>query len=471
MVRLTVEKPNQEADTVTFDAPAELTIGRSSECAYCLDFDPLVSRMHAVLLVDPPSIRIKDLNSTNGLVINGEVFGASSNQRLIQPLELRDGDEVMVGQTRFAVSVGDADLDLGPEFMRLKAEQEAADAAAAPARPAAPEPRCELRVEAFPGDFPGGADAMETLSGAAFGMGATKVVARGREVNETVADLAAVCPEIPGYRVDRFVAAGKTGNVYKARSAANGKNVILKVSPPGGPFSRKLVDDFRREMEEFRELSHRGIAELFAFGDMGQSTFFAASEFVNGENLASYLTRCPGSRIPNNIAFSLLRQMTDAICYLHNSGIVHRDIHPGGVMLFDDNGKLRAKFTDAGTPRFWIESGLGARSLMAGETAARLGFIAPEELVQQGEAKPSADVFSLGSVFYRMVTGRVPYEFSDDVSAARVVEEARIRPIEEFAQGLPETVVVIAERALAPEPEMRYESAIEMLEALENISM
>lgn len=449
MVRLTIEKPNREAEILSFDAPAELMIGRGSECACRLDFDPMASRMHAVLIVDPPSIRIKDLNSTNGLVINGEIYGAAGSQLLIQPIELRDGDELFIGQTRFTISVFDDDLDPGPEFARIKAEQEAA--AIGPKR----------------------GDPMETLPAdkteqrfAGVDMANRRAAARGREVNETVADLAAVCPEIPGYRVERFLAAGKTGNIYKARELSAGETVVLRVVSPETGFTRKLADDFRIETALLRELDHGGITELLSAGTLGHAVFYTVSEFVNGENLASYLARCPGSKLPLNLAFSLLRQMTDAVAYLHDRNIVHRDIHPGSVMLFDDGGTLQAKLTEAGLARFWAENGVIPRTFMPGETE-RLGYLAPEELAQLGESKPSADVFSLGSVFYRMLTGRVPYEFGDESEAVRVVEEGRIRPIEELAADLPGTMAVIAERALAADPEMRYESARELLEALD----
>ncbi len=204
---------------------------------------------------------------------------------------------------------------------------------------------------------------------------------------------------------------------------------------------------------------------------MGQSALYTVSEFVSGESLASYLMRCPGNRIPLATSFSLLRQMAGALCYLHRNDLVHRDIHPGGVMLYDDGGRLRVKFTEAGLSRFWMESGLGSRAMMGGDGTGRLGYLAPEELVQQIEAKPSADVFSLGCVFYQMLTGRVPYEFGEGVSALRVVEEGKIRSIEELVPGLPETIIVSVERTLAPDPEMRYQTACEMLEAMENIAL
>ncbi len=442
MVRITVEKPDREAETLTFESPAELTVGRGADCACRLKFDPMVSRMHAVLLIDPPSVRVKDLNSTNGLVINGELFGAANNQRLIQPLELRDGDEMYIGETRFTVAVLDTGLDLGTEFSRIKAEQEVA----------------AVEVAGGRRERPGG----KSMSG--------RIAAPGGKF-ETGAALAAVCPDIPGYRVERYLAEGLAGSVYKARAAESGVAVVLKTASPAGAFTGELAEEFRRGMEEARELSHLGLAELYAYGDAGQ-TLYTVSEFVNGETLASYLARCPRNRMPLGVSFDLLRQMAGALCYLHRNSIVHRDIHPGGIILYDDNGRLRMKLSEAGLARFWMESGLGARAMPGGEgLAERLGYLAPEELVQRSEAKASGDVFSLACVFYRMISGRVPYEFGGGKSALRVVEEGRIRPIEDVMPGLPETVAVSVDRALSPDPEARYQSACEVLDALESISL
>lgn len=96
---LVLVKPDQQEEVLVFDKPTELTFGRSSACTCCLDFDPLVSRMHAVLLIDPPTVRIRDLNSTNGLIVNGELYGGPEGEKPSQTMELRIGDEVIIGST------------------------------------------------------------------------------------------------------------------------------------------------------------------------------------------------------------------------------------------------------------------------------------------------------------------------------------------------------------------------------------
>lgn len=450
MVRLTIERPEQAPEVVTFDGPTELTIGRSGGCTYCLDFDPMVSRMHAVILVDPPSIRIKDLNSTNGLTINGEVFGALGNQKIIQPLELRDGDEIYVGSTRFLVNLVELEMDLGPELEKLKAEQ----AATAPStRPEVMETSQDRVVSRFM---------------AAEMAGRNLASRQMQSMDDTVANLSAICPDIPGYRVDRYLATGRTGTVYKATSLETGKNVALKVMSPGSAFTKKMLDDFRNEMEHIKRLQHSNLVRLLDAGDMGHATFYTVSEYINGENLASYLDRCPNNRIPLHTSYNLMLQLANAMCYAHKQGMVHRGIHPSGVMLFDDNGRLRAKLTDVGMATFWAESGLDARTMMTSDTG-RLGYVAPEELLQLGESKPSADVFSLTAVFYQMLTSRVPYNFGEMDNAMRVVEEGRITPIESLMSDLPEPLVVIIDRGLAAEADERYQSACELLEALENV--
>ncbi len=102
---LVIVKPDREEEILCFSKPTELTVGRSSACNCCLDFDPMVSRMHAVLLIEPPLVRVRDLNSTNGLIVNGVLYGGADGETTGQILELRNGDEVIVGSTVFRVEL------------------------------------------------------------------------------------------------------------------------------------------------------------------------------------------------------------------------------------------------------------------------------------------------------------------------------------------------------------------------------
>ena len=436
MVRLTIEKPERQPDVLTFEEPAEMTIGRCASCDYVLDFDPMVSRMHAVVLIDPPSVRIKDLNSTNGLTINGEVYGALSNQKIIQPLELRDGDEVRIGATVIRVNlvddsaptarVGQSDtLAVGTEQGRINSSF--VEAESAPVGQAAQSPE------------------------------------------ETVTNLASVPPSVPGYSIVRPLGEGHMGNVYLAVANNGGKTVALKIISPAITFSKKMLDDFRREAAMASRVQHPNIAQLFGTGEIGNGGVFMAMEYVNGENLTSYLQRCPNRRIPLHNAYNLMLQLANALCHVHRQGFVHMDLKPGSVMLYDDNGRLRAKITDMGYAHLMDDTGIAPRGFAGSGDLDRLSYLPPEEVNQVGEAKTTADVFSLSAMFYEMLTGRVPYNFTPGGNNKGVVADADMMSIEEAMPGLPEPLVVIIERGLSTDPEARYQNCCDLLEALENV--
>lgn len=431
MVRLTIIKPEQTPDVLSFEEAAELTVGRSAGCNYCLDFDPMVSRMHAVILIDPPSVRIKDLNSTNGLSINGESYGAYGNQKIIHPIELRDGDEVVIGSTKIRVNV----------------IYESSDGQPPSAAPAAENQKIN--------------SSYTTAEGAAGG----DLEQAGAE--DTVSSTVPSLPSIPGYRLTRFLSKAQTGNVYLGVSNADGKTVAIKVICPGLSFTRKMLDDFRREVAGAAVIQHTNIARMLGSGELGNRGVFLVMEYVNGEDLASYLKRCPNNRIPLHNAYNLMLQLSSAMCYIHSHDFVHMDIKPSSIILYDDNGRLRAKISDMGYAHFMDDTGIAPRGV-ASRDAARLGYLAPEELSPMGDAKTTADVFSLSAVFYEILTGRVPYNFGGGDNAA-VVAAADLTPIEEVMSGLPEPLVVIIERGLSADPEARYQNGCDLLEALENV--
>lgn len=104
-VYLRIMEPGRPERTLTYTGVADVTIGRASGCDIRIDYDPVVSRFHAGLHLDPPSVLIKDLGSRNGISVNGMRFDGMVNQRIIKPRSLRDGDTIVLGRTVVRVSI------------------------------------------------------------------------------------------------------------------------------------------------------------------------------------------------------------------------------------------------------------------------------------------------------------------------------------------------------------------------------
>lgn len=439
MVKITVIRPDREPETLVFEKPTELTVGRSAGCELCLDFDPMVSRMHAVFLFDPPTVRVKDLNSTNGLMINGVAYGGYEGDAVMKPRELHDGDEVMIGGTTFRIGTdgGTNENAKHPHDIYPKDKSTVIDAKVAQTRSA--------RGSAVP----------STIG-----------------INETVTGMENLFPEIPGYRIRGHIGDGKTSSVYYGLSQDDGQRVAIKFITADTPFTKKMLDDFLHETQELRLILHPNIVRLIDVGALGPQNLYLVLEYINGEDLESYLRRCPKHRMPLHSAFALMLQLGAAMCYAHTHGLVHRNLKPRNIILFDDNGKVRAKVEDVGLARSMDDSGIVVTEQMDLDTLS-IGYTAPEQLADIRDPKPTSDVFSLAAISYEMLTGKIPYDFPGGNIAENmaIVAGGRVVPIEERLPDLPEPLVVVIDRALSAEPEERYQNCCDFLEALENMRM
>ncbi len=431
MIRLTLLKPEQPPEEIVFTEPTELSVGRSGSCNCILDFDPLVSRMHAVFLVDPPVVRIKDLNSTNGLVINGETFGALSEQKILQPLELRDGDEVSIGSSRFIVNV---------------VHDEPPGAGAGTGAKPAEKPSAMVNSRIL----------------------AASVSDAGLE--ETVSGVRTELPSISGYRLTKFLSSSSMGAVYQAVALKDNTTVAIKVITPKIPITSKMFEDFRREIDNARRLQHPNLVKLLAAGELNGESIYLVTEFVHGENLTSIIETSPNGRISLHNSYNIILQLANVVCHLQTQGYLHMDLKPSSILIADEAGRLKAKITDQGFARFLDETGIMPRGF-ATDDIGKLGFIAPEELSPINDPKPTADVFSLSAVFYAMLTGRSPYRFESDLPPREVVTQGLIVPIEEALPGIPEPLVVIIERGLSVDADARYQNVCDLYEALESAWM
>lgn len=429
-VCLTFIKPDATEEALVFDTATEITLGRSPNCTYCLDFDPMVSRMHAVLLIDPPTVRIKDLNSTNGMIINGQPFGGVGGENSAQPVELVAGDEVIVGTTRLRMDlVTDNALDkISERTLRRSSAAESTVVKIGKLK--------HWKLSDF-------------LS-----------------QEERMTALATNFPEIPGYRIKKYLGSSRRAAVYQALNRF-GDKVAVKILEPGEPFTRKMFDDFSKSMEKSKGFHNRQLNALLDLGALGDENIYLVSEYVNGEDLASYLLRCTNHRIPLHAAYGLMLQICLGMGVGHQKGLVHRNLKPQNIILYDDSGKLSSQVTGIGVAKDLDHAGILAAGAVL-ESGDNHGYMPPELLVDARDFRPTTDVFSLAAVFYEMLTGSVPYDFSDiDEDPLKVVAEGRVIPLEDRMAGLPEPLVVAIDRCLSTDPDDRYASCVDMLEALE----
>src|SRR6266404_7945046 len=204
----------------------------------------------------------------------------------------------------------------------------------------------------------------------------------------------------PQLEILGFVGKGGMGAVYKARQPALERIVALKILPPQAASGPGFAERFHREARALARLNHPNIVAVHDFGQAGALPFFIM-EFVDGPNLRQ-LERA-GKLSPRE-ALQIVPQICEALQFAHDEGIVHRDIKPENILL---DKKGRVKIADFGIAKI-----LGREPDVAlTQTQGVLGtppYMAPEQVEKPQTVDHRADIFSLGVVFYEMLTGELP---------------------------------------------------------------
>lgn len=390
-----------------YNGPGTFFLGREPSCTYVVNDDPVVSRKHFMIEIDPPGARLHDLGSRNGVRVNEVLYGGKTGLRAtdgsVPPLPLTPGDRIRVGRTTL-------------EF-RARAE---------PVR------------KAFPAQGIGGAANM--IAAATTGERPP--------------------PDIAGYQIGRLLGKGGMGAVYHAVQQTDGLEVAVKVMLMGGIANEKTLGRFQREIAISRTLEHENIVTCLEDGSVDDQLYLIM-EYIPHGCLARRLGK--GGPMTPTEALPYLRQMLMGLAHAHERQFVHRDLKPANVLLGGLDGRT-AKLTDFGLAKSFVDAGLSGFT-RTGTAAGTATCLPPEQLTHFRHVLPSADVFALGATFYEMITGRSPYNLGPGADAVSVVLSYDLTPLAKLRPDLPAALISFVDRALSREAEDRYRDAGEMLSA------
>jgi len=260
------------------------------------------------------------------------------------------------------------------------------------------------------------------------------------------------------YRLDREVGQGGMATVYLAQDLKHNRRVALKVLRPElaaalGP------ERFVREVEIAAQLQHPHILPLFDSGEADGFLYYVMP-FVEGESLRERLKR-PGG-VPISEAVRILREVVDALSYAHQHGVVHRDIKPDNVML---SGR-HAVVTDFGVAKAVSAAGTNKLTTV-GVALGTPTYMAPEQAMGETNLDQRADIYSVGALAYELLTGAPPFDkaTAQALLSAHVLEKPA--PPETRRAGIAPALSELVMRCLEKEKDRRYQTAEEMLPALE----
>ncbi|WP_261344255.1 protein kinase domain-containing protein [Stieleria varia] len=222
-----------------------------------------------------------------------------------------------------------------------------------------------------------------------------------------------LAPHFPQLEISQLLGHGGMGAVYKARQKKLYRDVALKIIRPESASDQAFAERFGREARALARLSHPNIVAIYDFGEVtipasdGESAapsrlYYFLMEYVDGTDLRHVIE---GGELKPEQALAIVPPICDALQYAHDHGVVHRDIKPANILI-DRHGQV--KIADFGLAKLASESDQDFTLTAAHQVMGTPRYMAPEQLKGSHAVDHRADIYSLGVVFYEMLTGQIP---------------------------------------------------------------
>ncbi|HTM18530.1 MAG TPA: serine/threonine-protein kinase [Terracidiphilus sp.] len=260
------------------------------------------------------------------------------------------------------------------------------------------------------------------------------------------------------YRINGVIAHTYMSTLYRATDLNSGRQLAIKVPNPEMESDPVLLERFKREEEIGRQLEHPGIVKTY--NDEQRSRLYMAIEWVEGRLLRTILNE--EKKLSIDRASTITHRVCDALDYMHKHGIVHRDLKPENIMV-DQNDRI--KLID-----FGIAMKEDARRLTFVNVSSLLGtpdYISPEQ-VKGARGDQRSDIYSMGIIFYEMLTGRVPFIGANPLAVMNERLLNDVKPPRDLNPEISPELEEILYRALERVPRHRYATASEMMWDLEH---
>ena len=262
---------------------------------------------------------------------------------------------------------------------------------------------------------------------------------------------------ISHYRIIEKLGEGGMGVVYRAEDVALGRHVALKFLSPHALIAEGATSRFIHEARAAAALNHPNICTVYEIGEAEGRTFIAMA-LVEGEGLEDRIKRGP-LPLPDVVRLGL--EVADGLSAAHESGVVHRDIKPGNIVI---TTKGRAKIMDFGLAKLRGQT----RLTKAGETTGTVAYMSPEQS-RGDDVDHRTDIWSFGVMLYEMITGRQPFRGDYEQAVVYAIANTEPEPITGLRTGVPMELERIVRKAMTKRADERYQHADDVIADLRSL--
>lgn len=261
------------------------------------------------------------------------------------------------------------------------------------------------------------------------------------------------------YEIREVIGFGGMAVVYKAFDLSMGCEVAVKILKDEYVQNEELRRRFSNEAKAITVLNHPNIVKVFDVG-LGESVQYIVMEYIYGITLKEYIAQ--QKTVYWKEAIHFIMQVLHALQHAHDNGIIHRDIKPQNIMLTREGN---IKVMDFGIARFQRDA--GGRTIAGNKAVGSVHYISPEQARGGEHTDPRSDLYSVGVMLYEMLTGMVPFDGDTPVSIAMQHIQNEAKPARELNERIPKGLEEIVTRSMQKDPDLRYQSAAEMLKDLD----
>jgi tRNA A-37 threonylcarbamoyl transferase component Bud32 len=269
-------------------------------------------------------------------------------------------------------------------------------------------------------------------------------------------------PSLGRYEIIEEIGRGAMGMVYEARDPKLNRRTAIKTVNFAEDFDPDEITELKKrfltEAETVAKLTHPNIVTIYDVGEEFE-ILYVAMEYAGDRNLEAYCKR--KNLLPIRMTIDIVAQIADALSYAHKNGIVHRDIKPANILVLPDK---KIKITDFGI----------AKSVMSSKTKSGVVkgtplYMAPEQISGQ-EVDGRCDIFSLGIIFYQLLTGELPFTGDDFAALMYKITTVKHESPKKYNRKIFPACEQIIDKALEKDPKLRYQSAKSMTKHLRLLS-